>query len=234
MTKFNTALLASGAQSFGISLTPSQLQSFEVYAELLEDWNSKLNLTSVPPEDTVTLHFLDSLSIAQIIRPHGTLLDVGTGAGFPGVPLKIAFPEIQLTVVDSIAKKLGFIEALARKLDLAIGIVCARAEVLAHDAARREHFDFVVSRAVADLEPLSAWMLPFLRIGGTAIAMKSKEAESELESARRCIGELGGAEARIVEVTIPTSPVLRKLVIIKKLHSTPPSFPKRGNVKKKR
>lgn len=232
--KFDAQALQSGAQQLGLALDAGQVQAFATYFRLLQEWNEKLNLTSVAPEDTIALHFLDSLTVAPAITPSGRVIDIGTGAGFPGMALKIAYPRLELAVLDSIAKKLGFIEALSKELGVTLEILCGRAEVFAHDVRYREQFDYVVSRAVADLEPLSQWTLPFLKIGGRAVAMKSRTSEGEMLSAQKQIRDLGGSEARVVEVLIPASNVVRKLIIVDKVHATPATLPKRGNVKLKK
>lgn len=232
--KLDTSALQSGAQALGVNLTTDQLGKFETYFHRLQEWNSKLNLTSVRAEETLTLHFLDSLTIARVAAPSGKVLDVGTGAGFPGMVLKIAFPEIRLTLLDSVAKKLTFINALSTELGLETNTLCSRAEVSAHDPLYRERFDLVVSRAVADLSRLAHWTLPFVRVGGRAIAMKSRDSGEELESAHADILKLGGSEARVVEVSIPGTTVVRHLISVHKQSPTPAELPKRGNVKTKK
>ncbi|MBN8549033.1 MAG: 16S rRNA (guanine(527)-N(7))-methyltransferase RsmG [Deltaproteobacteria bacterium] len=234
MTDFNSSALIEGARTFGVELSSAQVEAFKLYALRLEEWNQKLNLTRVPAQETVALHFLDSLSVATAIPPNGRLLDVGTGAGFPGIPLKIAFPNLQVCLLDSIQKKLGFIESLSREMGLPLEIVCGRAETLAHAAERRESFDIVVSRAVADLDTLCHWMLPFVKVGGMAVAMKSKETEIELQAAVTSIHILGGGTAEIREVVVPGILAARKLVVIRKERPTPSTLPKRGNIKKKK
>ena len=225
--------LSQGPARWVYRLTTSNAQ-FARYAALLEDWNTKINLTRIPPELTWSHHFLDSLSVASAVSPAGNVLDVGTGAGFPGVVLKIAFPDITLTVLDSIKKKLGFITAVAQDLGITVTTLGERAEIAAHDARYRERFDLVTSRAVAELSQLLDWTLPFVKVGGKCVAMKGPAAQSELETAKAHIEQLGAKVVECRPVAIPSTDLVHSLIIIEKISATPPQLPKKGNVKKSR
>jgi 16S rRNA (guanine527-N7)-methyltransferase len=233
MSTFQRDLLQKGAASLGITLDERQLVSFESYHRLLAEWNEKMNLTRVPAEETVSLHFLDSLTICKAVRPTGRILDIGCGAGFPGIPLKIAYPDIELTLVDSVKKKLLFCETVAQSLGLKVKTLGLRAEEIAHQSDHRERYDLVLSRAVADMSELAGWMLPFAKLGGAAVAMKAWESAAEVSLASDAIQSLGGSSARIIELTIPNTEIKRKLVLISKLSPTPKDLPKLGNRKRK-
>lgn len=233
-TPFDRIALHTGALALGCALSETQLAQFETLFVLLEEWNEKLNLTSIDPVDFVALHFLDSLTLYPLISDSKRILDVGTGPGFPGLPLAIALPDATVTVLDSIRKKLEFTRVAAERLGLPLSIRCERAEQAAHAPEMRETFDTVVSRAVADLSLLVHWTLPFLRVGGTAIAMKGKEVQEELEGARADVSALGADIVEVRDVTIPGTSIPRSLVIMRKVSTTPASLPKRGNIKKRR
>lgn len=231
---FRSSELVSGARTFGVELSPAQVEHFQRYALLLEKWNERMNLTRVPPEQFIGDHFLDSLSVAPFVKPTAALLDIGTGAGFPGIPLKIALPEIHLTVLDSVRKKLLFVEALSRELSLHVTTIAERAEVAAHLISMRERFDAVTARAVAPLPQLVHWMLPFAIQGGVAIAMKGPGYESELENCRSEIERLGGQVRTVAPVQIPTTSRTHVLIIIDKVLPTPENLPHKGNKRKRK
>jgi 16S rRNA (guanine527-N7)-methyltransferase len=185
----------------GIRLDRDQLDRFERYSGILRKWNARLNLTAiVDPAEIATKHFLDSLTllVAQPPPPRARLVDVGTGAGFPGVPLALARPDIRVTVIESVAKKVRFLEALVPALDLAnVDVAHARAEALGHDAAHRERYDVAIARALPLLATNLELLLPFCRVGGEAVAFKGR-IEAELPAAARAAREVGGEIVRVV------------------------------------
>ncbi|MBX7142823.1 MAG: 16S rRNA (guanine(527)-N(7))-methyltransferase RsmG [Oligoflexia bacterium] len=230
----STTQLKEGALKLGIELSVQQLEQFSAYASLLEEWNAKINLTAIRPQDFDVLHFLDSLTVVPLLTGSFgeeaaalSCLDVGSGAGFPGIPLKIACPGLKLTALDSTHKKARFIETVSQSLGLAMDVVCERAEVAAHDPKLRERFDLVTARAVAALDVLAHWTLPFARVGGRVFALKSNTAQTEVEQAEAALSTLGGGIAVLHSFTLPTTEVERCIVEIIKESACPAALPKR-------
>lgn len=224
----NKALLASEAAKYGISLDSTALDKFDTYAQLLVQTNRQYNLTSITePDEIVYKHFVDSLvlSVSADIDPGARVIDVGTGAGFPGIPLLILRPDIRLTLLDSTAKKLVFIETVLAELGLAAETLHSRAELAARSPEYREKFDVAAARAVAALPVLSEYCLPFLKLGGRFIAMKSRGADEEISSAEGAIGILGGKIAEVKRFEIENCGS-RTLIITKKISQTPPKYPR--------
>ena len=232
--------LKRGALNLGIDLTHEQERQFRQYRQELVEWNRRVNLTAITnPDDIERLHFLDSLTVAlavpEIGNTHLSLCDVGTGAGFPGMPLRIAFPSMTLALVDSSQKRTRFLEHLVAELGLD-GVVVhrARAESVGRDPDLRESFDVVVARAVAELRVLLEVALPLCKIGGRAVLQKKGDIQGELVAAAHACGELGG---RLLEVTPVPEEVLsgqRVLVVVEKVAATPARYPRRAGVASKR
>jgi 16S rRNA (guanine527-N7)-methyltransferase len=231
-------ILKSGAVTLGITLTTEQLNAFETYYLELMDWNQKINLTAITVvEEVQTKHFLDSLTAAAVIDfiDNPSVLDIGTGAGFPGIPLKIAFPCIKLTLLEATAKKATFLEHIVQKLGLRnVEIVTGRAEVIGNNPLFREKYDAVLARALASLPTLAELALPFCRNGGIFIAYKKGDIAEELEQSGKAIEMMGG---RLKEI-VPVNPELfddeRYLVVIEKIFPTPPDYPRRPGMPEKR
>ena len=197
------------------------------YARTLSEWNRVMNLTAITEEaDVARLHFLDSCALAALADFHDkTVIDVGTGAGFPGLPLRLVEPSVKLTLLDAQRKRTDFLRAVCGDLRLSdVEIVHGRAEEYA--AQRRETFDIAVSRAVAALPVLSELCLPFVRVGGRFLAMKSVNCEEELSEAERAVEILGGAVVRVSDYAIPGTDVPRRLITVEKRRPTPPRYPR--------
>lgn len=224
--------LIAGAAQLGISLTTGQVQQLRTYYRELVAWNQRFNLTAITSYDEVQVrHFLDSLSVVLAEDPPGSpLIDVGSGAGFPGVPLKIAFPELRLTLLDSVGKKTGFLRPLVEVLGLeGVDIITGRAEVAAHDPALRERFATVVARALAPMPALLELTLPFCSVGGMLVSQKKCEVGAELGRSKRALELLGGRLREVVDVPLEGLED-RVLVVVDKVTPTPARYPRRVGV----
>lgn len=231
------ALLADCCAKMGVPLGEGQIGQFMAYLALLLEWNEKMNLTAITEEREVVLkHFADSLSLCPAIGAGAlSVIDVGTGAGFPGLPLKIARPEIRLTLLDSLQKRIGFLEEVVKRLGLE-GVACvhSRAEDGGQNPAYREQFDLCVSRAVAALPVLLEYCLPFVRVGGVFVALKGPDAEAEAAQSHAALEKLGGRIKEIRDILIPGTDLAHKLVLIEKTAPTPPQYPRKaGKIGKK-
>ncbi len=222
----------------GIHLTSSQVKLFTTYESELLTWNEKFNLTAIrDPEGIRTKHFLDSLSILVELKTPAPLrlIDVGTGAGFPGIPLKILLPSMHLTLVESVGKKASFCRHIAELLQLDnVEVITARAEDLGQNPLYREKFDWAVARAVASMPVLAEYLLPLVRIGGAILAQKGESAHTEVQSAEKAIRILGGTLRKIASVTLPGIAEERFLVIMDKKAATPPQYPRRAGLPQKK
>lgn len=232
-----TALI-EGANAFSISLTRKQLAQFSRYKELLLEWNKRINLTAITGHEDIQIrHFLDSLTctLATGDLSDQALVDAGTGAGFPGLPLKIYFPEMKLTLVESVSKKTTFLEVVIDELGLNdVEIVTQRLEVVGQDPDYRESFDWAMSRGVAKLAVLVEYLLPLCRIGGRALAQKGGSAPSAMADASGAIIRLGGGDPKIRSVLLPERGQTHYLVVIPKVSPTPAKYPRRPGIPSKR
>ncbi|MBN1995543.1 MAG: 16S rRNA (guanine(527)-N(7))-methyltransferase RsmG [Anaerolineae bacterium] len=232
-------LLYDNAQSFNLFLTHTQLNAFTQYSRALIAWNQKVNLTRiVAPEEIAVKHFLDSLSVCLVLPnlpPDLSIIDVGAGAGFPGLPLKIARPEIHLTLLESTAKKTAFLQHLVDLLQLNnVTVLTARAEEAGQQAAHREQYDVAVARAVAALPMLVEYTLPLVKVGGRVIVQKGRHPAVEVRTAVQALGILGGQMGQILPVDVPGLEAERHLVVIHKQKPTPKQYPRRPGLPAKK
>lgn len=227
--KFTDQLL-----NLGIQIDERQREQFDRYYELLIEWNSVMNLTGITDYDEVNLkHFTDSLSIVKAadMEKVSTMIDIGTGAGFPGIPIKIVFPHIEITLLDSLNKRLKFLNEVIEQLDLRnVTTLHGRAEDYAKKKEYRETFDLAVSRAVANLSTLSEYCLPFVKEGGSFISYKSGESDEEISNAGRAVKILGGKIGKIRKFCLPDSDISRTLLQIEKIKPTPGKYPRKAGI----
>lgn len=233
-------LLLEGAATLGLRLSPHQLGQFRQYYREIVEWNSRVNLTRISEyEDVQTRHFLDSLT-ASLAFPKGTtgntqVLDLGSGAGLPGLPLRIAFPELRVTLVDATAKKTAFLKHVTETLGLDdVRVITGRAEALARDPDHRECYDVVVSRALSELPVLAELALPLCRVGGLVVAQKGADIEDEVDRARSAIAITGGTLREVRNIDLGEHLGPRALVILEKSTPTPNRYPRRDGIPAKR
>lgn len=231
-------LLKSSFGGLGISLSATDINNFMEYSRLLRQWNEVMNLTAITDEDGIILkHFADSASPLSVldIPKNASLIDIGTGAGFPGVPIKIIRSDIRLTLVDSLNKRINFLNTVCETLGLT-GTECihSRAEDLSRNADKRENYDYCLSRAVAPLNVLAEYCLPFVRIGGTFAALKGPNAFTEIEASDKAITLMGGKIESVKDLEIPGTDLKHTLVVINKVKPTPEQYPRKGAAISKR
>jgi 16S rRNA (guanine527-N7)-methyltransferase len=227
-------LVQDALQLFNVHLTGRQVMSLITYERELLDWNQKFNLTAIRDVEAIrTKHFLDSFScvLAWKANPPHRLVDVGTGAGFPGLPLKILYPSMKLTLVESVGKKAMFCHHIVRVLGLeGVDVIQSRAESLAQKPAHRETYDYAVARAVANMNVLIEYLLPFVKLGGTMLAQKGESGPAEAQSADKAIRLLGGKLRQLVPVNLPGVADDRYLVLVDKVAATPPKYPRKPGI----
>ncbi|TVY00008.1 16S rRNA (guanine(527)-N(7))-methyltransferase RsmG [Cohnella terricola] len=219
---------------FGIQLTEHQLEQFETYYSLLVEWNEKMNLTGITEREAVyEKHFYDSLTLTGAVQFHKqhSLADIGSGAGFPSIPLAIVFPHMQVTIIDALAKRIKFLEEVTSRLGLN-GVLClhSRAEDAARKEEHRDHYDIVTARAVARLAVLNEFCLPFVRPSGLFVAMKGTDISEELEEGRYSLTKLNGRLIDVKQLSLPTEGADRHLVVCEKKGATPAIYPRKSGL----
>nr|MBN1229024.1 16S rRNA (guanine(527)-N(7))-methyltransferase RsmG [Anaerolineae bacterium] len=232
-------LIQLAADLFNVQFTPQQVTAFLTYAEELIAWNQHTNLTAITdPEDIEIRHFIDSLSCVLVLKPRQAglkVIDIGTGAGFPGLPLKILYPSLNLSLVEATRKKLDFVQHMIDRLDIkGVSLHHNRAEELGQSAEHREKYDWVLARAVAGMPTLAEYMLPLAKLGGRCLSQKGENAPQEVVEAQNAIQILGGKVVQLIPLELPTVAETRYLVDIAKVASTPPQYPRRPGIPSKR
>lgn len=220
------------SKNLEINFSVEQLEQFFEYMNLLIEWNEKMNLTAIiDPEEIILKHFIDSITILKSIKNESKVVDVGTGAGFPGIPLSIMNPTLKITLVDSLNKRLIFLKEVVDRLKLNnIEIIHSRAEELGQNKKYREKFDIATSRAVANLSTLSEYLIPLVRIDGKVISMKAGSAQEEIDEAKNAIKILGGKIEKIEEFDLPQSDIRRTIITIKKENKTLNKYPRKPGI----
>lgn len=239
MTEMFEKLMNEGLEGLSLTLSEKQKEQFYQYYELLIEWNKVMNLTAITElDEVVTKHFVDSLLLLKVVPELDTqackCIDVGTGAGFPGIPLKIAFPNLKMTLLDSLNKRVGFLNEVIKQLGLEeIQAVHGRAEDYGRDGAYREQFDFCVSRAVANMSTLSEYCIPFVAKGGLFVPYKSGKVEEEAKQAESAVRKLGGEMGEVITHILPGTDVERTFIPVKKVGVTAKKFPRKAGLPSK-
>lgn len=227
-------LIKSAAASIGVELSDLQVDQFVKYYKILIEWNSFMNLTGITEyEEVVLKHFVDSLALCKSINVTkiSSLIDIGTGAGFPGIPLKIAYPHLKVTLLDSLQKRIKFLNEVVMQLGLEeVETIHGRAEDFAKPSMKRESYDVCVSRAVANLASLSEYCLPYVKVGGYFVPYKSGKVDEELEESKKAVFLLGGKIEEEVKFNLPDSDISRSLIKIKKVSATPKKYPRKSGL----
>jgi len=214
-----------------INLTQNMFDNFNTYQKELIEWNNNINLTTITEDNEVWLkHFVDSCTISKYIKENDSVIDVGTGAGFPGIPVRI-IKDIKITLLDSLNKRINFLNEVCDKCNLKdVNTVHGRAEDFGKDKKHREQYDIATARAVANLSTLLEYCLPFVKVNGSFICMKSSDCDEEINDAKYALEELGGKIEIIEDITLPDSDIKRKIIVIKKTKPTPSKYPRKAGI----
>lgn len=217
------------ANELGIILSESQIEMFFKYMNLLLEWNKKINLTAIIDEEEIIIkHFIDSITISKYIPLETSLVDVGTGAGFPGIPLKIVRDDIKIVLLDSLQKRINFLDVIIKELNLRdVETIHARVEDFGQNKEYRESFDIATSRAVANLSTLLEYLLPLVKVNGKVICMKGSSVNEEIQNSKKAINVLGGKMEEDVEFNLPKTDIKRNIILISKISTTPTKYPRK-------
>lgn len=227
--------LKENAKIIGVSLDDNMLNQFYRYKNMVLDWNEKINLTAITDDlEFIIKHFVDSLTINKYIEPGKTIIDIGTGAGFPGIPIKILNTGNKVVLFDSLNKRIRVLEDIVEKINLEnVYLIHGRAEETFKNVKNREKYDIAVSRAVANLNVLVELMLPAVKVGGKCICMKGNNAENEIEESKKAIKELGGEICKVEKIILPELKLERNIVVIEKVKQTPKQYPRKPGIPQK-
>ncbi len=228
-------IMIDNLKDLNIELSNIQLEQFYKYMNILIGWNKVMNLTAiVEPSEIVTKHFVDSLTILDKVEKNSVIIDVGTGAGFPGIPIKIAFPETEVVLLDSLGKRIRFLDEVIEKLNLKkIKAIHGRAEDYGRDREHREKYDIAVARAVAPLNILLEYLMPFVKVGGKCICMKGSNSEDEINKSTNAIKLLGGEMIETDEFFIPNTDIKRKIIEVNKMKQISEKYPRKAGIPSK-
>lgn len=223
------------ANKINVELNDNEVEKFYNYMKLLIEWNEKMNLTAIiEPNDVILKHFIDCLAVQKYVKDFSNIIDVGTGAGFPGIPLSIVNSNCKVTLMDSLNKRIKFLDEVSSKINSKnIDTIHARAEELAKNKAFRENFECATSRAVASLNVLLEYMLPFVKVNGYCICMKGSNIEEEILNSKKALEVLGGVIEEVVTFNLPDSDIGRSIVVIKKVKQTPSKYPRKAGTPSK-
>ena len=228
-------IMTENLKELNIELTEKQLEQFYEYMNILIEWNKVMNLTNITePIEVIQKHFIDSLTVLKLIKETDMIIDVGTGAGFPGIPIKIAFPKTKIVLLDSLNKRIKFLNEVIAKLKINdVEAMHGRAEELAHNKIYREKYDIAIARAVAPLNVLSEYLLPFIKVNGIAICMKGSKGKEEAKNGEKAIEILGGKIKEIKEFELPNTDICRTILILEKNKNTDKKYPRRSGIPSK-
>ena len=228
-------LMKENLKELNVDLTDLQLEQFYNYMSILIEWNKFMNLTGITdPEEVITKHFIDSLTVLDKIDKNATIIDVGTGAGFPGIPVKIAFPETKVVLLDSLNKRIKFLNEVIEKLELKdIETIHGRAEECGRNKSYREKYDIAIARAVAPLNVLLEYLMPFVKVNGKCLCMKGSSSEEEIENSKNAIKILGGELIQTEDFYIPNTDIKRRIVQVNKIKETSNKYPRKAGTPSK-
>ena len=227
--------IANNMNQIGVNLKENEINNFYKYMNLLIEWNKFMNLTAITdPDEVILKHFVDSLTISKYVDNQKKIIDIGTGAGFPGIPLGIYRKDLEIVLMDSLNKRIKFLDEVCSNIQLKnINTIHSRAEDLANDKNYREQYDYATSRAVASLNVLLEYMLPFVKVGGKCICMKGANISDEINISKKALSQLGGIIESVEEFQLPDSDIVRNIVIVKKVKETPNVYPRKAGVPSK-